>query len=580
MQPRIPDSLPAFFWSWRRALRPGLFIAILRSLVIAPIPLIFKSVVDRYVPEKNATALLIAGGLLVLMLGLHYAFSIRGAHLIAKEIGARILELRGLIFARIQHLNFGYLDQQKTGRLLSKYAFDTQKIEALAMQVLNQLIPNVFYGGTVAIILICMNWELALALLLILPFYYIIKARFFERLKQGHNQSRLAQERMTGTASELLGALRLVRSFGTEDNARDAMSESSEQVARTYVNSSYIGSHFGTFIFVSTNLLTAFVILGGGWLVILGKMSMGTLVGFVAGMPIILLPLQVLIQLSDQYFLGKESYNSIRELLESPFVENWIGKKTIESLRGEIAFCDVSFSYPCTDKTAVSGLNLTIRAGEKVALAGPSGAGKTTIASLLLGLYEPTQGRILIDGVPQEALDMQWLRRQSSIVMQESILLSGTVADNIRFGRPNATDAQVEQAAAQANALDFIRQMPKGFQTVVGERGATLSGGQRQRISIARAILRNPKILILDEPTSALDYESEHLIQQALDRLTQGRTVITIAHRLSTIENADRIIVLAHGQVVESGTYHELASRPGYFHDLLTPAGIDGKAST
>lgn len=569
MKQRYPESLVALFWSWRGSLKKGILLAVFRSLVVAPIPLVFKTVVDRYVPEKNSQALLFMGLLIIVMLALHYLFSTTGAHMIAKVVGTRILKLRGQIFSRIQHLSFGYLDQQKTGRLLSKYAFDTQKIEALAFQIINHVIPSVFYGGTVAAILIYMNWELALVLILFLPIYAFAKIHFFEHLKKRHNQSRIAQERMTGTANELLSAIRLVRSFGTESDARETMTESSYNVAQAYIASIRIGSRFGTFIFVSTNFLTAIVILGGGYLVIRDNMTVGTLVGFVAGLPIILQPVQIFTQLSDQYFLGKESYTSIRELLASPFVEKWKGRRQLEEMQGNVEYRHVCFAYPSSDRNAITDLNLTIRAGEKIALVGGSGAGKSTVASLLLGLYEPTQGQILLDGVPQEELDMHWLRKQTSIVMQESILLSGSIADNIRFGRTEASDAEIEEAARLANALGFIQQLPKGFDTIVGERGAMLSGGQRQRISIARAILRNPRILILDEPTSALDYESEQLIQQALDRLTEHRTVITIAHRLSTIKNADRIITLHHGRIVDQGTYAELSARPGYFRDLL-----------
>ena len=277
------------------------------------------------------------------------------------------------------------------------------------------------------------------------------------------------------------------------------------------------------------------------------------------------------IGMSEPYFAAQEGYNSIKELIDSRYVELWNGTRREDRLRGDIVYENVSFFYPSApDKIVIKNLNLTIKPGEHVAFVGPSGSGKSTLANLLLGLYAPTSGRILIDGVPQSEWDMRWVRRQMAVVMQESILLSGSVGENIRFAKPDATDAEIRAAAKMANAEEFIVKMPEGFKTPVGERGVSLSGGQRQRIAIARSVLRNPPVLILDEATSALDYESERLIQEALERLSKGRTVITIAHRLSTIKNADRIIVLHNGIIVEQGGYRELVQRGGVFAGLIS----------
>ena len=289
-----------------------------------------------------------------------------------------------------------------------------------------------------------------------------------------------------------------------------------------------------------------------------------------AGFGYILGPVHMFIGLSEPYFAAKEGYTSIKELIDSRYVETWHGTRREDRLHGDIAYEGVSFHYPTTpDKTVIKNLNLTIHPGEHVAFVGPSGSGKSTLANLLLGLYAPSTGRILIDGVPQADWDMRWVRRQLAVVMQDSILLSGSIGDNIRFAKPDATEAEIQEAARLANAEEFIVKMPEGYRTPVGERGVALSGGQRQRVAIARSILRNPPVLILDEATSALDYESERLIQDALDRLSQGRTVITIAHRLSTIKNADRIIVLRDGVIVEEGNFRELNARGGVFAQLI-----------
>jgi ABC-type multidrug transport system fused ATPase/permease subunit len=289
-----------------------------------------------------------------------------------------------------------------------------------------------------------------------------------------------------------------------------------------------------------------------------------------AGFGYILGPVHMFIGLSEPYFAAKEGYISIKELIDSRYVETWHGTRREDRIHGDITYEGVSFHYPSApEKTVIKDLNLTIRPGEHIAFVGPSGSGKSTLANLLLGLYAPTTGRILIDGVPQAEWNMRWIRRQLAVVMQDSILLSGSISDNIRFAKPDATQTEIQEAARLANAEEFILKMPEGYKTPVGERGVALSGGQRQRIAIARAILRNPPVLILDEATSALDYESERLIQEALDRLSVGRTVITIAHRLSTIQNADRIIVLRDGVIVEQGNFKELDALDGVFAQLI-----------
>ena len=520
-------------------------------------------------PAGDTRGVLIYTAIFTALLALHYAFSVVGANELAKVMARLMVELRSRIFFRLQFLSFSYLDRQKTGRLLSKYAFDTQKIESLLYTILNQFLPVILYSGGVLVVLAFLNWRLTAVLLLALPVWAFAKWRFFAQLQRTNHEARLAQEKLTGTASEFISALRLVRSFGEEKRAEELLDRTSDDFARSRVDQSWVSAVFGTFTYVSTQAIAALVVAGGAILAINGQMTIGTLVAFIAGLPVILSPVQMVIGLSEPWFAGRESYASIKELIDSPYVEEWHGARRETRLTGDIVFDRVAFTYPETEKRVIHDLSLTIRPGDNVALVGPSGSGKSTLANLLLGLYAPTTGQILIDGVPQREWDMRWIRRQMAVVMQESILLSGTVEENIRFAHATATDAEVRAAARLANAEEFILKMPQGYATPVGERGVTLSGGQRQRLAIARAILRNPPVLILDEATSALDYESERLIQQAIERLAQGRTVITIAHRLSTIKNADRIIVLRDGAILEEGDYASLLARGGAFAELI-----------
>jgi len=569
--PLEQKNLISYLWAARRRFRGGLGITLLRSLAAAPCTFLIQQIVDKPLHNNDIRGVINYSLIFFVCLLFHYGFSVWGARSLAKTTTSLMVEMRSRIFFRLQFLSFSYLDGQKTGRLLSKYAFDTQKVEGLVYTVLNQLLPNLLMGLCILGILACMNWFLLLVLLLVIPVYATAKFMFFRHIKRTNNENRLAQEKLTGTASEYISALRLVRSFGEEAQAERELDRSSESFARSRVAQSYVNALFGTYVYVGMQLLSLIVIAGGSILAIQGKLTIGTLFAFLAGFGYILTPVHMFIGMSEPYFAAQEGYNSIKELIDSKYVELWNGTRREDRLRGDIVYENVSFFYPSApDKIVIKNLNLTIRPGEHVAFVGPSGSGKSTLANLMLGLYAPTSGRILIDGVPQSEWDMRWVRRQMAVVMQESILLSGSVGENIRFAKPDASETEIRNAAKMANAEEFILKMPEGFKTPVGERGVTLSGGQRQRIAIARSVLRNPPVLILDEATSALDYESERLIQEALERLAAGRTVITIAHRLSTIKNADRIIVLHNGVIVEQGGYRELVQRGGVFAGLIS----------
>ncbi len=573
--PLAPEALTArtlagYLWGSRDRLWRGFGLSLLRSLAVAPCAWLFQRMIDVAVPARDTFAILQLSGWFLLLLALHYVFSVWGAHVTAQAMAQMMVEMRSRIFFKLQFLSFGYLDQQKTGRLLAKYAFDTQKVEALLYNILNQFLPNVLYGMSIFIILTILNWRLALVLGLVIPAYALAKYYFFARIQYSNHAARLAQEQLTGTASEYISALRLVRSFGEEKQAEADLDRSSLDFARQRIHQSYLNAIFGTFWYVSTQVIALVVMAAGAWLAIRGDISYGTLFAFVAGLPIVLGPIQAFVSLSEQFFIGRESFQSIKELIDSAYVEQWQGSRRADRLSGDIVFDAVNFAYPTApEQLVLHQINLSIKPGEHVALVGPSGSGKSTLANLLLGLYAASRGQIFIDGVPQSEWDMRWVRRQLAVVLQDSLLLSGTISDNLRFARADATDDELRQAAQQANAEEFILRLPNGYSTAVGERGVTLSGGQRQRLAIARAILRNPPVLILDEATSALDYQSERLIQEALDRLAAGRTVITIAHRLSTIRNASRIIVLEAGRIIEEGDFRNLVARGGPFARMV-----------
>ncbi len=570
---QLPASLPRFLWSRRREFLPGLGLAILRILTIAPLPLIFQRILDVNLPAKDETGILWLSALTVALLVAHQFCSVAGASLLAKTTTRVILELRGQIFQKVQYLSFGYLDRQQTGRLLSKYAFDTQKVEGVVMPILNSFIPDSIYSLLTFAVLVSLNLPLALVVVLMLPVFAIMRTRYFNRFRDKNEANRLAQEKLTGAANELFTALKLVRVYGEEAQAAGQLAASNDAVARSRVELVAVSTSFGAFSFAAIKVLSLVVVAGGALLAIHGHVSVGTVVAFVAGVPILVGPIQMFASVSEQFFTAEAGYRSINELIDAPYVEEWHGVRLPDPLRGAVSFDRVQFRYQDSDRGAINDLSLEIRAGEKIAFVGPSGAGKSTLANLLLGLHRPQSGEIRVDGIPQAELDLRGFRRRTALVMQESILLSGTIADNLRFARVEATDEEIRAAARLAHAEEFILRLPQGYDTRVGERGALLSGGQRQRLAIARALLRDPALLILDEPTSALDYESERLIQQALDNLARGRTVITIAHRLSTIRHADRIVVLHEGRIVEQGAFDQLAAAGGHFSRLLKNAG-------
>lgn len=569
----IPKELNSYIWARRKSLRKGVSLAILRVIVILPYPFFFQIIVDEFVPGGDLGAIGSIALIFLGLLGLHFYFTIESARILNADIAVAVLEIRSRVFQKLQFLHFGYLDQQKAGRLLSKYAFDTQKIEGTLTPVLNQLLPNTIYALLTFILLGFLDWRMLSLLLVLLPFYAISRKSFFLRMKEKNREARIAQERLTGQASEYISALRLIRGYGQEKPTTNSLEEYSDAYARSRIEQMLFNNYFNTFAAISTNILSLCIVAGGAVLVVRGGMSIGTLFAFLAALPIIVMPVQQFTSISQQYFLGKEAYYSICELLDSRYVEHWSGTRKLAKLRGHIRFDKITFAYEGQQEPALKDIELSIEAGEHIALVGPSGSGKSTMANLVLGLYNSRSGDILIDDVPQRKLNMRWLRRHCAIVMQENLLLSGTIRDNLRFARPNASEDEICEAARQANAIEFILELPMGFDTKVGERGASLSGGQRQRISIARALLRDPRILILDEATSALDYESERLIQSALENLARGRTVITIAHRLSTVKKADRIAVLKQGRIVECGSYEELARTDGYFAALLDAQG-------
>ncbi len=566
---------PTGFWRFIRSLLPRLtgFVTwrTLSVLVTVPLPILTQRIVDDAIATGSHRITLIYTAVGGVLLAAH-VFSMRQSVEALSDRTQRILrEMRARIFQKLQFIHFGFLDRNQSGRLLSKYAFDTQNIEGTLIPMLNQILPELIRSALLIVALVILNsWNLLFIVFSIVTFWWI-RRRYFEPIEAVNHDVRLARERLTGQASEFISAIKLVRGFGQESEVGQHLEAVSGNLAEKRAEQMRLNQTLGYVSFTAFTGINLLAVGLGAALVIGDQMTVGNLLALVGSLPVILGPVQTLSAFSLQYFLAAEAYRSIKELVDSGYVEQWQGQRELEPMRGEIEFDEVSFGYGGTEgERVLDNLSLRIEAGESVGLVGASGSGKSTLVNLVLGLYAPTAGEIRIDGVPQRNLAMRALRRRCAIVMQDNLLLSGTIMDNIRFGRPEATVEEAWEAAREANALEFIEGLAEGMETRVGERGVALSGGQRQRIAIARALLRDPRILILDEATSALDYESEHRVQEALDRLVRGRTTITIAHRLSTIRNVDRVVVMAAGRIVEVGPPDVLAAKSGgAYRELL-----------
>lgn len=567
------DSLLGFIASQSSTLRYFVFWRFVSVVLVAPFPVITQHIVDIDIPAGDSENVILLTAAALGLLLLHFVTRRMSVTSLSTRMQGIMRALRARLFYKLNFIHFGFLDSIQTGRLLSKYAIDTSNIEYTTIILITSIIPELLRSVFLIAALAYIDAWLLLIMLISIPFFAAIRWYFLRHLESTNRRVRLAREVMAGRASEFISAIKLVRSFGQEQVAEQQMEELSDAYSDQRVAQMKLNQSMGYILFSAITAITICAVAVGALLVIEERLSVGALVAMAGALPICLQPINMLAQFSIQYILGAEGYRSIKELTDSSYVERWRGTTRLSPMRGQVSFEDVFFSYEAGKSLVISSFSAEIKPGEHVAIIGPSGSGKTSLLSLMLGFYAPDKGVIKIDGISQCDLDIHDFRRQCAIVLQDNLLLSGTLLDNIRFGRPSATLEDVRQAVEDANAWQFIRDLPDGIETEVGERGANLSGGQRQRIAIARALLRDPRILVFDEATSSLDYESERLVQQAIDRVSRGRTTITIAHRLSTIRNADRIIVLEKGKKVGEGSWEELASQQGAFRDLLDSQG-------
>ncbi|GCE28523.1 ABC transporter ATP-binding protein [Dictyobacter alpinus] len=494
-----------------------------------------------------------------------------GQNYFAFYIGERlILNVRKQVFAHLQTLSLAFYSNQRTGDIMSRTTTDVQAMQmGLTSNVLNVAQDLVVLSGAVAIIVV-MNWKLTLLIAVIVPIVMLIAYVLGKRLKYWSQRVQQELGNVNIVLEETLSSMRVVKSFTREAYEIGRFNMSTQKAFDMGMKRARVRSIFApTLNFLAFGAMVL-VIWYGSTEVLNGRLSPGQLISFAIYMFLIAEPIQ---SLSSRYVQVQEALGAasrIFEILDTPAERpDPPDAVVLPPLAGDIIFKQVSFAYSA-QTPILEGLDFVISAGQTVAFVGPSGAGKTTLMNLLSRFYEPTQGQIFIDGHDLASIRIQSLREQIAIVPQEPVLFGGTIRDNIVYGRLEATEQEIAAAAADANASEFIEKLPQRYETIVGERGMKLSAGQRQRIAIARAVLRNPRILILDEATSSLDNESEVLVQEALNRLMQGRTTLVIAHRLTTIEHADAILILNQGRIVEQGIHADLLQQKGLYARLYT----------
>lgn len=549
-----------------------MFFAIMASAIALVIPLVVRYVTSTviYMDTDKAIESLIIIAIIVTVLILFQCYCNYYISNYGHVMGAKIeYDMRAEIFAHFQKMSFSFYDDQKVGQLMSRITSDLFDITELLHHGPENLIISFIKIIGALVILLSINVKLAIAAFILIPIM-IVYAYFFNRkMKQTFRMNRVKIAEINEQIEDNLSGIRVVKSFANEAIENQKFKAGNDGFLTAKKNNyKYMGGyHSGLTAF--TTMINLIVIISGGVMITQNMVSITDMLTFLLYINIFTDPVRTLIDFTEQFQNGYSGYERFRQILMlEPEIQDNENAKDIGQVKGDIVFDDVSFRYNDNAHRVLKHIDLKIDAGSYIALVGSSGAGKTTLCNLIPRFYEVSGGKILIDGQDIRDVQLKSLRNNIGMVQQDVYLFAGTIYDNIKYGRPNATEEEVIEAAKEANAYEFIMSLPNGFDTDIGQRGIKLSGGQKQRLSIARVFLKNPPILIFDEATSALDNESEKIVQESMEKLAKNRTTLVIAHRLSTIRNAEKIIVLTDKGIEEEGTHAELMEKHGIYYDL------------
>lgn len=566
----------SYYKPYRGLFFADMFFAIMGAAVTLVIPLIIRYITGTVIFYEANEALRVILKLALVMVGLvlleaycNFFIAYQG-HI----MGAKMeYDMRNEIFAHYQRLSFNFFDDQKVGQLMSRVTNDLFEIAELFHHGPENIVISIIKFIGSFIILASINIKLTLVAFAIIPFMFAYAYFFNKKMKAAFKRNRAKIADINATIEDNLSGIRVVKSFANEDAEMEKFRNGNSRFVETK-KSSYLymgGFHSGLGAFMT--LINIVVIVAGAVFITKGIVDVTVLITFLLYVNNFTEPVKKLINFTETFQNGVSGYERFLEIMSiEPDIKDKENAVEKNEFKGDVSFFDVSFRYNDKNDYVLKHVSLDVKAGEYVALVGSSGAGKTTLCSLIPRFYDVTDGSICVDGVDVRDLKLKCLRNNIGIVQQDVYLFAGSIIENIRYGRPDATDEEVYEAAKKANAHEFIMSLPEGYSTDIGQRGIKLSGGQKQRLSIARVFLKNPPILIFDEATSALDNESEKVVQESLETLAANRTTFVIAHRLSTIRNAKRILVLTEDGITESGTHKELMQKQGVYYNLYNIA--------
>ncbi len=571
----LKEKLKFFAESYAAHKRAFTFVAV-GSLIGAGLglvsPMLIRRLMDELLPLGISSEMILTAGALLAIYAANYFLNYK-VEVVGRGMGARIeFTMREKLFRHLLRMGYSFYDNAQSGQLLSRLVNDIAEVGGLMFAI-----PHLFITCSITLLgstalLFYLNWQLATVVTALLIFKTLTTIKLNGDMKRMFMRARENTGDLSGQIAESLQGIRLVKVFSNEDKELDKMLRAGESLLSVQETSfRTVGKLHGGIDFFS-NVMNLAIIVLGGVLISLGAMKIGDLIAFLLYMMLCMRPVFQLMMLTEAYQKGMAGVERYRELMNLPESDELSSERVAKlETASEIEFSHVNFGYEGSAQI-FNDFNLSIAAGEHVGIVGMTGGGKTTLCELLLGMYDLDGGKISINGRDIKTVKTDSLRKEVGMIQQDTFLFSASVRDNIAYGREDATDAEIMEAARLAEAHDFISDLPQGYDTFIGERGVKLSGGQKQRIAIARMFLRNPKILILDEATSALDNETERQIQRAMQKLSENRTTITVAHRLATVRNANRILVLEHGNITEEGTHEDLMTLRGVYYNLSTNA--------